>query len=83
MLIFTFLNQYLISELARAHHSFHQTFSIGGASWTLDLSKEAVNCEIKHKQQVCLQQPQIDEKRIIFEVEINVFQSYYSFLNHM
>ena len=31
-----------------AHYAFQKKFSVGGASWTLDLSKVAVNCKIKH-----------------------------------
>ena len=34
--------QYPVSELAQP------LCTVGGASWTLDPSKEAVNCKIKH-----------------------------------
>ena len=30
------------------HYAFQKKFSVGGANWTLDPSKEAVNSRIKH-----------------------------------
>ena len=49
--IFNFINHYPISELAPSlcfPADILHTFSLGGASWTLDPSKEVVNCKIKH-----------------------------------
>ena len=40
--------EYLISELAKPCYAFQLKFSVGGASWTLNPSKEVVNCKVKH-----------------------------------
>ena len=47
-----FVNSYFsrscsISELARALW-FPAVIFIGGASWSMDTGKEAVNCKVKH-----------------------------------
>ena len=50
------------------HYAFPQTFSVGGVSWTLDPSNEAVNSKTKHANNKLavwysyLQQLHIDEK---------------------
>ena len=41
------MNAGLWSFYAYGHYAFPQTFSVGGASWTSDSSKEAVNWKKK------------------------------------
>ena len=70
--------QYPISELAQP------LCTVGGASWTLDPSKEAVNCKIKHTNKfVVYNNFKLLKKGITFSVEIKVFKIYYSFLDHI
>ena len=76
--------QYPVSKLPRALCS-PEKFSVDGLRWTLNPSKEAMNCKIKHAKQFavqysCLQQFQIDETKITSDVEMKVLKINYSFL---
>ena len=54
-------------RIKRGHYAFQQRFSVVFASWTLDPSKETVNCNIKYTKNKfadwysCLQQLHLDE----------------------
>ena len=71
------------------HYAFQQKFSLGGASWTFNPSKEAVNCKIKHRNNklanvLAYNDFKSTKKRNNFRcLEIEVFKIYYSFLNHI
>ena len=80
--VFTFLNQYSISELAQALY-FPADISIGGTSWTLERSGKLLGKTCKQQVRCLVSLSIATSNRLTFDVKIKVLKIHYSFLNHI